>query len=325
MEKIEHKMVDVNDINMHIAELGHGPTILLIHGFPELWYSWRHQILYLAAHGYHAVAPDLRGYGDTIGAPLDDATKFTTFQVVGDMVALIDQVAGPNEKVLVVGHDWGAVIAWYLCLYRPDRVKALVNMSVPYTPRNPRFKPIDGIRAIYGNDHYISRFQEPGKIEAEFAELGTERALKKFLAYRNPTPPVLPKKLGLGDSPNKPIILPSWLSEGDITYYTSKYEKTGFSGGLNYYRAMNLNWELSAPWTGAQVKVPTKFIVGDIDLTYNTMGIQDYIHKGGFKKDVPLLEDVIIMQDVGHFLHEEKPDEINQHIHQFFKQFCDEV
>nr|XP_043630680.1 epoxide hydrolase A-like [Erigeron canadensis] len=322
MEKIEHRMIDVNNINMHIAELGQGPTVILVHGFPELWYTWRHQILYLAAHGYHAVAPDLRGYGDTTGAPIDDFTQFTTLHVVGDLVALIDAVAGPNEdKVLVVGHDWGAIIAWFLCLYRPNKVKALVNMSVTFNPRNPRVKPIDGIHALYGSDHYIVRFQEPGKIEAEFIKLGTKRVLKKFLAYRKPAPPILPKVL-VEDSQDN---LPSWLSEEDITYYTSKYKKVGFTGGLNYYRAMNLNWELAAPWTGARVEVPVKFIVGDIDLTYNSMGVQNYIHKGGFKKDVPLLEDVVIMQGVGHFLHEEKPDEINEHIHHFFKKFCDAV
>ncbi|KAD3641533.1 hypothetical protein E3N88_30757 [Mikania micrantha] len=288
MDNIEHKMVPVNGINMHVAELGKGPTILFIHGFPELWYTWRHQMVYLASHGYRAVAPDLRGYGDTTGAPASDPSKFTSFHVVGDLVALIDAVVAPAEaKVFVVGHDWGAVIAWALCLYRPDKVKAL----------------------------------EPGEIEAEFSAWGTERVLNNFFNYRTPGPLFLPKGIGFGTSSDGSLILPSWLSKEDLTYYTSKFEKTGFTGGLNYYRALNLNWELAAPWTGAQVKVPVKFIVGDVDLTYNTMGAKDYIEKGGFKKDVPLLEDVIILKGVGHFLHEEKPDEINQYIHKFFQQF----
>ncbi|KAL8201095.1 hypothetical protein R6Q57_012434 [Mikania cordata] len=322
MDNIEHKMVPVNGINMHVAELGKGPTILFIHGFPELWYTWRHQMVYLASHGYRAVAPDLRGYGDTTGAPASDPSKFTSFHVVGDLVALIDAVVEPAEaKVFVVGHDWGALIAWALCLYRPDKVKALVNLSVTFSPRNPRFKPVDGLRALYGNDYYIVRFQEPGEIEAEFSVWGTERVLNNFFNYRTPGPLFLPKGIGFGTSSDDPLILPSWLSKEDLTYYTSKFEKTGFTGGLNYYRALNLNWELTAPWTGAQVKVPVKFIVGDVDLTYNTMGAKDYIEKGGFKKDVPLLEDVIILKGVGHFLHEEKPDEINQYIHKFFQQF----
>ncbi|PWA65785.1 alpha/beta-Hydrolases superfamily protein [Artemisia annua] len=322
MDKIQHKMVPVNGIDMHVAELGKGPTVLLIHGFPELWYAWRHQIVFLATQGYHAVAPDLRGYGDTTGVATSDATKFTTLQVVGDLVALIDVVAAPGEeKVFVVGHDWGAIITWALCLYRPDKVKALVNMSVLFTPRNPKFKPLDALRALYGNDYYVIRFQEPGEIEGEFAVWGTERVLYDMLSYRTPGPVFLPKGIGFGNSPNDPIVLPSWLTKEDLAYYTSKFEKTGFTGGLNYYRALNTNWELTAPWTGAKVKVPVKFIVGDLDLTYNAFGAKDYIEKGGFKKDVPLLEDVVILKGVGHFLQEEKPDEINHHILNFIKQF----
>jgi pimeloyl-ACP methyl ester carboxylesterase len=115
MEKIEHKMVPVNGIDMHYAELGQGPLVLFIHGFPELWYSWRHQILFMAANGYRAVAPDLRGYGDTTGAPTDDISKFTTLHIVGDLVALLQAIAPDEEKVFVVGHDWGALIALHFC------------------------------------------------------------------------------------------------------------------------------------------------------------------------------------------------------------------
>ncbi|XP_023736197.3 uncharacterized protein LOC111884109 [Lactuca sativa] len=322
MEKIRHKMVAVNGINMHVAELGTGPTILFIHGFPELWYTWRHQILYLASHGYHAVALDLRGYGDTTGAPTSDPTKFTTLHVVGDLVALINTVAAPGEdKVFVVGHDWGAIIAWALCLYRPDKVKALVNMSVAFQPRDPNTKPVEAYREIYGNDYYVVRFQETGEIEGEFAVYGTERVLNAFFNYRKPAPLFLPKGNGLGISPDDPIIVPSWMTKEDLEYYTGKFEKTGFTGGLNYYRALDLNWELTGPWTEAKVSVPVKFIVGDLDLTYNSVGGKDYIESGEFKKDVPLLEDVIILEGVAHFLHEEKPEEINKHIHQFFEQF----
>ncbi|MBA0633305.1 hypothetical protein Godav_001927, partial [Gossypium davidsonii] len=129
MEGIQHKTVIVNGINMHIAEKGEGPLILFIHGFPELWYTWRHQINGLAALGYRALAPDLRGYGGT-DAP-DCIADYTCFHVVGDLIALLDTEAPPEkeDKVFVVGHDWGAIIAWYLCLFRPDRVKALFNLS----------------------------------------------------------------------------------------------------------------------------------------------------------------------------------------------------
>ena len=157
MEGIEHRTVNVNGINMHIAEKGQGPVILFIHGFPELWYTWRHQIIALASQGYRAVAPDLRGFGDTDAPP--SITSYTGFHVVGDLIALLDAVAPDQDKVFVVGHDWGARIAWFLCLFRPDRVKALFNISVVFEPRNPKSKPLDYLRAIYGNDYYKCRIQ----------------------------------------------------------------------------------------------------------------------------------------------------------------------
>jgi len=291
LEGIEHRTVTVNGINMHIAEKGQGPLILFIHGFPDLWYSWRHQITYLACHGYRCVAPDLRGYGDT-DIPASP-TSYTSLHVVGDIIGLLDAIAGDQEKMFVVGHDWGALTAWYLSLYRPERIKALVNLSVAFTPRNPKRKPLDTLRAVYGNDYYVSRFQvcsnlvhlyatyfnsfqslllplsdffvfvlhnvmgeialfskwlflsiailqEPGDIEAEFAEIGTERVLKEFLTYRNPGPLYLPKGKGFGHPIDSPIVLPPWLSEQECNYYASKFDKTGFTGALNYYRNIDL-------------------------------------------------------------------------------------
>ncbi|XP_009788447.1 epoxide hydrolase 1-like [Nicotiana sylvestris] len=314
----EHKTVVVNGINMHVVEAGQGPVILFIHGFPELWYSWRHQISFASKHGYRAVAPDLRGFGDTTEVSKDDPSKFTSLQVVGDLVELLNTIAPKEEKVFVVGHDWGAIIAWALCLFRPDKVKALVNLSVAFSLRNPKRKPLETLCAVYGEDYYIVRFQEPGEIEAEFAKIGTKKVLEKFLSYRNPGPLYLPKGKPFDDNP---VILPSWLPEKDVDYIASKYEKSGFTGGVNYYRAIDLNWELTAAWTGGKVKVPVKFIVGDLDLTYNAPGVKDYVHKGRMKKDVPLLEEVVILENVGHFLQQEKPDVINKHIHEFFHGF----
>jgi len=178
---------------------------------------------------------------------------------------------------------------------------------------------VEYLRATYGDEYYICRFQEPGAAEAEFARLGTSLLLKKFLTYRTPGPLYIPNE-GWG-SPDDQISLPPWLSEDDINYYATKFDKSGFTGGLNYYRCLDLTWELSAPWTGAGVKVPTKFIVGDLDLTYNAPGAKDYIHKGGFNKYVPLLDDVVVMKGVGHFINEEKPEEITAHIHDFIKKF----
>ncbi|KAF5182228.1 Epoxide hydrolase [Thalictrum thalictroides] len=318
MEGIEHRTVEVNGIKMHIAEKGEGPVVLLLHGFPELWYSWRHQIVSLASSGYKAVAPDLRGYGDT-DAPTS-IHSYSSLQIVGDLIALIDILG--VEKVFVVGHDWGAYMAWHLCLFRPDRVKALVNLSIQYVPRNPWLKPTEGCRAGFGDDFYLCRMQEPGEMEAEFARVGAETVIKKYLTSRDLSLLMIPKKTGFGSSPDdKPIILPTWLSQEDVDYYANKLEKRGFTGGINYYRAYDLTWELTAAWTNAQVKVPAKFIVGDLDYIYQLHGSKEYIHSGAFKKDVPLLEEIIVMEGAAHCIQQERPAEISKHICDFIKKF----
>ncbi|KAF3644136.1 hypothetical protein FXO38_20327 [Capsicum annuum] len=216
MEKIEHKMVVANGINMHVAELSEGPTILFIHGFPELWYSWRQQIVYLAEHGYRAVAPDLRGYGDTTGGPFNEVSKFTIFHLVGDLVALLEATAPNEDNVFVVAHDWGAIIAWHLCLFRPDEIKALVNLSVHFLQRNPHMNLVEGFKTLSGEDHYIPRFQVPGKIEAEFAPYDAKALHKKLLTYRDPAPVYFPKGKGLDAIPDAPAALASWLSEEEL-------------------------------------------------------------------------------------------------------------
>ncbi|KAK3407442.1 hypothetical protein EUGRSUZ_K03494 [Eucalyptus grandis] len=238
METIEHATVPTNGINMHVASVGGagGDTVLFLHGFPDLWYTWRRQMLSLAALGYRAVAPDLRGYGDTDAPP--SAASYTAFHIVGDLVGLLDALG--VERVFLVGHDWGAVMAWYFCLLRPDRVKALVNTSVVFQPRNPKRKPIDSLRALFGDDYYICRFQEPGEAEEDFARADITKLMKLFLTSRNPKPPCIPKEIGYSGLANSRDKLPPWLSEEDVNYYASKFSQKGFTGGLNYYRALNL-------------------------------------------------------------------------------------
>lgn len=156
MEGIDHRTMTVNGVNLHVAEKGQGPdVVLLLHGFPDLWYTWRHQIIALAAAGYRAVAPDLRGYGGS-DAPAE-VSAYTVHHVIGDLVSLIDSLG--VAKVFVVGHDWGAWLAWYLCMFRPDKVKAYVCLSVQFQPRNPKMKPLAALRGFFGDDYYMCRFQ----------------------------------------------------------------------------------------------------------------------------------------------------------------------
>ncbi|GJS59157.1 bifunctional epoxide hydrolase 2-like protein [Tanacetum coccineum] len=252
---------------------------------------------------------------DSIGG----IVSFSQQSSSGDIVGLLDHLG--LDKVFVVGHDWGSMIAWCFCLLRPDRVKALVNMSVVFSPRNPVKKPIESMRKNFGSDYYIFRFQEPGVLEAEFARVDTALLIKKFLTSRNPGLLCVLKEVGFGGNPNSKITLPSWFSEDDVNYFASKFRRTGFTGGLNYYRAMDLNWELTAAWTGEQIKLPVKFIVGDLDLTYNTPGVKDFIHKGGLSKHVPFLQELVIMEGVAHYINQERPQEISEHIYDFIKKF----
>ncbi|XP_054775953.1 uncharacterized protein LOC129284483 [Prosopis cineraria] len=322
MEGIQHRTVEVNGIKMHVAEKGEGPVVLFLHGFPELWYTWRHQILSLSSLGFRAVAPDLRGFGDT-EAP-SSVSSYTCFHIVGDVVALIDSLG--VDQVFLVAHDWGAIIGWYLCMFRPEKVKAYVCLSVPLMPRNPRVKPLDAFRALYGDDYYICRFQEAGKAEDEIAKIGSERVLTNVLSSRKPGPPILPKE-GFGynssnaDSSSSPTTLPSWLSQDDLRFYASKFDKSGFTGGLNYYRNFDRNWELTAAWTGVKVKVPVKFITGELDSVYTSLGTKDYIQSGRFKEDVPNLEQVVVQPRVAHFNNQEVAHNISAHIYDFFIKF----
>ncbi|MFQ6651194.1 hypothetical protein Gotur_021982 [Gossypium turneri] len=316
MEGIQHRMVEVNGINIHIAEKGEGPVILFLHGFPELWYSWRHQILALSNMGYRTVAPDLRGYGDS-DIP-ESVDSYTCFHIVGDLVELIDVLDPHERKVFVVGHDWGAILAWFLCLFRPDKVKALVNLSVPFLRFDRNIKPVELWRAYYGSDHYMSRFQEYGEIESEFAWVGTDRVEKEFLTD---FPVLLPKGKLFKRPLDEPITLPSWLSEEEANYYVTQFQKTGFTGPLNFYRNLDRNWELLKPWVGCKIETPAKFMMGDKDLVYHMPGMKDYIHNGGFQEDVPGLKEVVVLEGVDHFISMEKPSEVNQYIFDFFSQF----
>ncbi|XP_013603077.1 PREDICTED: bifunctional epoxide hydrolase 2-like [Brassica oleracea var. oleracea] len=321
LDGVEHKTLKVNGINMHVAEIpasgsGRDQIILFIHGFPELWYTWRHQMTALSSLGYRTIAPDLRGYGDT-DAP-EKVEEYTYLNVVGDLVALIDAVAGGDEAVFLVGHDWGALIAWQLCMYRPEKVKALVNMSVAFSPRNQDRVPMPTFRRVFGDDYYICRFQ---RNRSRVQRVGNREGVERVLHVQNGWPALPPQRQTFKRPENAASATKQWLTQEDLEYYVSKYEKKGFTGAINYYRNIDRNWELTAPSTGAKIGVPVKFIVGDQDLTYNSPGIKEYIHGGGFKRDVQLLDETVVLNGVGHFLHEENPDVINQHIHSFFQKF----
>ncbi|EPS69185.1 hypothetical protein M569_05583, partial [Genlisea aurea] len=309
---VKHSTVKVNGVDIHFAEEGDGPLVLFLHGFPEFWYTWRHQLPALAAEGYRAVAPDLRGYGLSESPP--DASSYSCLHVVGDIVGLINRLGG-GGGAFVVAHDWGAMIAWYLCLFRPDLVKAYVALSVPFRPRNPAAKPVAVLRAVFGDDYYMCRFQNP-----KSSKVGSAAVIKSILSNRSPDPPRLPAENPFGFNDSK-LRLPDWLTEEDLKTYSENFDRSGFTGGLNYYRALDLNWELTGGLDGAKVTVPVKLIVGELDMVYNMVGVKEYVHGGGIKRDVPLLEDCVVIPNAGHFINQEAPHLINSHVLDFIRKF----
>src|SRR5215470_5525803 len=222
----KHRIIETNGIRMHIAEQGTGPAVLLCHGFPECWYSWRHQLRALAAAGFHAVAPDMRGYGQT-DAP-HEIDRYTLLHLLGDMVGLLDALG--IERAVIAGHDWGAPVAWHSALLRPDRFRAVIGLSVPYTPRRP-LRPTSAMPQTDDAIFYQLYFQTPGVAEAEF-EADPASTMRRFLIGASgdaaPRPAgaavgMVPRQGGfLGNRP-VPAALPGWLSEADIEFYAGEF------------------------------------------------------------------------------------------------------
>lgn len=313
--EIQHKWVKTNGVKIHIAEQQGtgGPLVLLLHGFPEIWYSWRHQIPFLANHGYHVVAPDLRGYGDS-DSPISPSS-YTMLHIVADLLGLLDYFGEPTA--FVVGIDWGAAAAWHLSLFRPDRVKGVVCLSVPYFPRDPNTKPTDSFRRSFGEDFYACQFQEPGRAETAFARYDYLTVMKKYLLVGRIDNLVAPEGMEMIDYLPTPSMLPPWITEEELQVYADKFQESGFTGPFNYYRAMDLNWELLAPWQGAKITVPAKFIIGKKDIGFETLGTREYIEGSIFRTLVPDIKVVIL--DGHHFIQLEKPQEVSNEILSFLQ------
>jgi pimeloyl-ACP methyl ester carboxylesterase len=303
------RVVDGSGIRMHVVEQGTGPLVLLCHGFPESSYSWRHQLPALAAAGYRAVAPDMRGYGRT-DAPAE-VERYTQIHHVGDMVALLDALG--EEQAVIVGHDWGAPVAWNAALLRPDRFRAVAALSVPYSPRGS-MRPTDALRKAYGDRFmYMLYFQAPGVAEQEL-ERDVRLTIRRMLyALSGEAPPgtgFRDKRRGatLLDGMPDPPALPRWLTDEDIDIYTGEFRRTGFRGGLNWYRNLDRSWELLAPWHRARIGVPALFIAGDRDPVIAMMrGSLDQL-----RETVPHLRDSVLLPGCGHWTQQEQPAPVNQ-------------
>ncbi len=311
MSEVTHRTINTNGINMHIAEAGEGPLVLLLHGFPELWYSWRHQLPALADAGYHAVAPDVRGYGRTDAPEAIDS--YTMLNHTADAVGVLDALG--EKTTVVVGHDWGAPMAWSCALLYPDRITAVAALSVPFIPRSP-MPPTQLLKQMFANKFFhMLYFQEAGVAEAEL-EADVYRSLRTVLcsAFQADTiSPPKPNDAKFLEGMPEPKQLPSWLTEADLDYYTREFERTGFRGGLNRYRNMDRDWEQLPQLAGAKVQQPALFIAGDRDGVL-LFGVD------AMKANVPNLRDVITPSGCGHWTQQERPDEVNAALIRFLQE-----
>ncbi len=317
--KIKHNYTSVNGIKYHYAEAGRGPLIIMIHGAFELWYSWRLQLAALADAGYHAVAPDLRGHGKS--EVTDNIRDYSLFQHAEDIKALIDQLG--EKEVVVMGHDWGANLTWLLPLLYPESIKALIVLSIPFypEPRDP-----DKMKNFFKDKFsFMGYFQKPGAAEAEFEE-DPQRFYRLFLyGFSGDAPQGTVDKIFAGkpadakllDGFPEPAALPGWLTKEDINYYADAYTKTGLTGTLNFYRNIKEDYPLlketysKDPSNKNIITQPILFIGG---------GEEAAVKYGDFetmKNALPNLRETIILPGCGHYLQQERTEEVNGAIIEF--------
>ncbi|MEM6705353.1 MAG: alpha/beta hydrolase [Acidobacteriota bacterium] len=306
------RQIEANGLTMRIAEAGdEGPLVLLVHGWPESWYSWRHQLTGLAAAGYRVVAPDMRGYGGTDAPP--EVSDYEITHLVADMVGVLDALG--EETATIVGHDWGSIVAQYSALHHPERFTRLAILSVPYSGRGPS-SPMEGMRARFGDDFYYILYhnEEGGVAEAEYD--GDPRGLlsRLYLSPDSPRqPPEVtdPKRSAGGWIPRlgAPEGLPDWLTQEDLDYVVSQFEGAGFRGGINYYRNIERNWELSADREDMTMKVPTLFLAGAQDVVIG--GATQEMLQGMMSPLIPELRGVVLVPEIGHWIQQEAPEATN--------------
>ncbi|MFD3514808.1 alpha/beta fold hydrolase [Streptomyces sp. NPDC058657] len=309
---LRHRTIEAPAGRLHLVEQGTGPLVLLVHGFPESWYSWRRQLPALAAAGYRAAAIDVRGYGRSSRPAATDAYRL--LDLVRDNVAVVRALG--EESAVVIGHDWGSGIASVSALLYPEVFRAVGLLSVPYAPPGgPRPSEILGRIGGPDQEFYVSYFQEPGRAEAEI-----EPDVRGWLAgfYAALSADTMPAQ----DEPDPHFVapggrlrdrfptgaLPAWLTEDELDFYAAEFERTGLTGALNRYRAMDRDWEDLAPHRGAPVEQPALFIGGTLDAS--TTWMADAID--AYPTTLPALSASHLLDGCGHWVQQERPEEVNR-------------
>jgi pimeloyl-ACP methyl ester carboxylesterase len=285
------RRVTTNGIELELRDEGEGPLVVLCHGFPELAYSWRHQIPALSGAGYRVLAPDMRGFGGSSIPTEVEAYDVAT--LCGDLSGLLDSVGA--DAAVFVGHDWGANVVWQMAIQHPQRVRAVAGLSVPFIPRAPA-PPVPIMRAHFGEDFYIVWFQEPGVADEALAgdvrrTLTTSRVWTAQWAEEEPD----------GSAPKRP----RWITEEELAVYVEAFELTGFTGGLNWYRNIDRNWELSAPFAERRIEQPAMFLTGERD------GVRSFMPAEAMRGWVTDLRYQTVVRGAGHWVQQEAPEIVN--------------
>jgi len=290
MESWTHRFAETNGIRVHYVEQGEGFPVLLCHGFPELWYSWRHQIPALAAAGFRAIAPDLRGYGES-DKP-ENLEDYDIHHLVGDLVGLLDGLG--IERAAIVGHDWGGIIVWSMALMQPERVERVISLNTPFMPHTD-IPPTEVFRRVPdGRFNYILYFQEPGRAERDIEpnlEAWLENTMRGLAVRRD------------------------FFSPEDLRVFVEAFRKGGLSGPINYYRNLDRNWETTPHLAGRQVLCPALMISAERDPILRpdtTEGMERYI---------PNLTRRLV-RDCGHWTQQERPEEVNGLIVEFLRELA---
>ncbi len=335
MNRLSHRVIEVNGIDLHCAELGEGPAVLLCHGFPGLWYSWRHQLPALAAEGFRALAPDMRGYGrSSAPAAVDD---YSLDRVSDDLIALLDALG--EERALLVGHDFGTPTVWRTALRYPERVAGVVATSVPYdfdlygrggelnNSRDSRafasaLRPTEAfaLAAEQGflHAHY---FQQPGVAEAELDSQPREFLRRLYWTLSAGGDYLQCRQLpsaGHGYLDVLPSEVPAlpwpWLNEVELDYFASEYGRGGFRGGLNWYRVADTSWAEGEAWVDARIELPALFLAGAEDPVLKMIPEHAI---ASMRTRVPGLRGVSLLPGAGHWLQQEQAEAFNRELLDF--------
>lgn len=317
---MRQRHIRTDRLTQQILEAGSGPLVLLVHGFPELSISWRAQVEALAAAGFHAVAPDMRGYGGTEKPA--ERESYSILHLVGDLVDLVRALG--EDRCVVVGHDWGAAVAWHCAPMRPDLFTAVAALSVPFQPRRPKGPPTAAMAALAKRagrgDLYISRFQPEDAHLAFDADPAT--ALRKmFHAYDGATPAArqssgfIPEGQDFLSTAPEDATLPPWMSEPHFAEYVAAFTAGGFRAPLDWYRCLDLNWAQTAWLQDARIGVPAAFMVGERD------PVRHYAraHEAAMQDWIPDLRSQRVLPGAGHWIQQERPDEVNGFLLDFLR------